>query len=92
MSDAKPLTPEEEALWRTTWNMDELEDGERVWATLDAARAEVERLRGALSLSLAEVERSYDTDPVELPDTRRGLLFSAIMRMRAALSTSKEQP
>ena len=49
MSDAaKPLTREEEQEWRETWNMDALDDSPRVWATLDAERAKVAKLREVL--------------------------------------------
>jgi len=59
MSDAKPLEPEYERQLRREAHISE-EDLEDVWATLDAARAELKRTRAMLG---KVVHASIAADP-----------------------------
>jgi len=80
MSDAKPLTAHEEVFWRDRWPP----STKRIWATLDATRAELElertravlgrlmlEVRGSLSLSLT---RSFTEEEWHLSEAVREAL------------------
>lgn len=58
MSAAEPLTPEEEARWRTYTLKPAAID--RIWATLDAAREQIETLRMVGRMTEAALQPSGD--------------------------------